>query len=182
MQRFFYTSSWFIVVVGVGVLGYFAYTRLSHDFVYESQNNDAQGALLVYDNNTPIPPIATSDTTTTIDTTGINSTTQTSSVPSDDSSPVNVTNNEKYADLIATFDKLITEYSGVMKKGGKGTRVGTIQEFLNVYDGKDITVNNIYGPATTERVTAFQKAEKLTADGQAGPGTFKAMKAWLEKQ
>ena len=69
-----------------------------------------------------------------------------------------------------------------MKKGSRGTRVGTVQEFLNIYNGTDSKIDNDFGATTENQIKAFQKSEGLTADGQAGPGTYKKMIEWLKKQ
>ena len=62
-----------------------------------------------------------------------------------------------------------------MKEGSRGTRVGTVQEFLNRYLDTETTVDNGYGPGTLSRVKTFQQAEGLSADGLAGPNTYQAM-------
>lgn len=83
--------------------------------------------------------------------------------------------------LINELEKLIKD--GVyMKLGSKGTRVGTVQKFLNLYNNKKSTVDNDYGAGTKSAVTAFQKAVGITADGEAGVGTFGKMIDWLKKQ
>jgi hypothetical protein len=86
---------------------------------------------------------------------------------------------EKHQVLIAELEKLIAD-TIYMKVGSRGTRVGTVQKFLNLYLDKDLTVDNDYGNGTKSRVAAFQKTEGLSADGQAGPVTYKAMIDWLE--
>lgn len=88
----------------------------------------------------------------------------------------------QYASLIAELQKLITDEI-YMKVGSRGTRVGTVQKFLNVFEGKDIEagVDNDFGNGTKTRVVAFQKVAKITADGQPGPGTYQAMIDWLNQ-
>lgn len=87
----------------------------------------------------------------------------------------------KHQSLISELEKLVRD-NIYMKVGSRGTRVGTVQKFLNVYNGTNKTVDNDYGAGTKTDVTAFQKAEGITADGEAGPGTFREMIAWLKKQ
>ena len=79
------------------------------------------------------------------------------------------------------LQKLITD-NVLMKAGSRGTRVGTIQKFLNIYNGTDSVNDNDFGPTTENQVKAFQKAEGLTADGQTGPNTYKKMIEWLDEQ
>jgi hypothetical protein len=85
----------------------------------------------------------------------------------------------EYADLLDGFDDLISN-NIIMQRGSRGTRVGVVQDFLNIYFGTDSLVDNDYGPGTESRVEDFQEAEGLTADGQAGPSTYRKMVEWLE--
>lgn len=87
----------------------------------------------------------------------------------------------KHQTLISELEKLITA-NVFMKVGSQGTRVGTVQNFLNIYNKTSKTVDNDYGPGTKTDVTNFQKAVGITADGEAGPGTFRKMVEWLKKQ
>jgi murein L,D-transpeptidase YcbB/YkuD len=89
--------------------------------------------------------------------------------------------NYKYQKLINELQELIDDNVS-MKLKSKGSRVGTVQEFLNIYNKTSNRVDNDYGNSTKIAVAAFQKKEGLTADGEAGPGTFKKMIEWLKKQ
>lgn len=84
----------------------------------------------------------------------------------------------KHAELATALQKLIDD-KVLMDSGSRGTRVGTLQQFLNVYTGKTGGVDNDYGPGTKEKVRAFQRDQGLTADGQAGPTTYKKMIDYL---
>ncbi|MDQ5953038.1 MAG: N-acetylmuramoyl-L-alanine amidase [Patescibacteria group bacterium] len=86
-----------------------------------------------------------------------------------------------YGDLKTALQKLVND-NVLMKKGSRGTRVGTVQEFLNIYNGTDSKIDNDYGTTTENQIKVFQKAEGITADGEAGPGTYKKMIDWLNKQ
>ncbi len=68
-----------------------------------------------------------------------------------------------------------------MRKGSRGTRVGTVQKFLNRYFEKQTKVDNQYGPTTIARVKEFQQKEGLSADGFAGINTYKKMIEILKK-
>jgi len=83
--------------------------------------------------------------------------------------------------LVSALQKLITD-NVLMKEGSRGTRVGTVQQFLNVYNKTSGGIDNDYGAGTKTKVAAFQKATGLTADGQAGPATYQKMIDWLNKQ
>jgi peptidoglycan hydrolase-like protein with peptidoglycan-binding domain len=54
-----------------------------------------------------------------------------------------------------------------------------VQKFLGLY-GSSVKVDNDYGATTVTAVKAFQKAQKITADGEAGAGTFSKMISWLK--
>ncbi len=62
--------------------------------------------------------------------------------------------NEQY--LVTKLEGLIKDKIQ-MKKKSRGTRVGTVQKFLNLYFGKEEVVDNQYGPGTIERVKQFQQ-------------------------
>jgi peptidoglycan hydrolase-like protein with peptidoglycan-binding domain len=83
--------------------------------------------------------------------------------------------------LINELQKLITDKVN-MKLGSKGTRVGTVQKFLNLYNGTHNKVDNDFGTSLKNALIAFQKKVGLPADGQAGASTFQKMIDWLKKQ
>ncbi len=184
MNRYINTFIWVIIIIGLGAIGYFAYTQLSNDFVYE--NTDTTNPVLVYNDENAVGDNVVDDTvvdTTTTPSSVVPVTTTTPTPTTTTTPPTTATIPEKYAALGAKIEKLITEYGGTMKVGSKGTRVGTVQEFLNIYNKTSDPVDNVYGEGTSAKIKAFQTAEKLaSADGQAGPGTFKAMIEWLKKQ
>lgn len=95
--------------------------------------------------------------------------------------PLPTTSTLKYQSLINDLQKLVDD-NVFMKEKSKGTRVGTLQTFLNIYNKTSKKIDNDYGAGTKKDVMAFQKAEGLTADGEAGPSTFKKMIEWLKKQ
>jgi len=76
--------------------------------------------------------------------------------------------------LLKAIEKLKSD-KVYMKKGSKGTRVGTVQKFLNLYFHRSDRIDNDYGPHTIELVREFQKKEGLDVDGYAGPGTYAKM-------
>ncbi len=82
------------------------------------------------------------------------------------------------AALIDNLQELIND-NVLMKKGSRGTRVGTVQKFLKRY-GISITADNDYGDSTVTAVKKFQTEQKLSADGQTGKGTYQKMIDWLE--
>lgn len=89
--------------------------------------------------------------------------------------------NLKHQNLINELEKLIAD-KVVMKEKSRGTRVGTVQIFLNIYNGTSKKVDNDYGKGTKLDVANFQKAVGLAADGEAGATTFQKMIDWLKQQ
>jgi murein L,D-transpeptidase YcbB/YkuD len=87
----------------------------------------------------------------------------------------------KYQSLINELQKLV-DGKYYMKKGSKGTMVGTLQKFLNIYNNASNKVDNDYGVNMVTNITKFQKNVGLTADGQTGPTTYLKMIDWLKKQ
>lgn len=83
--------------------------------------------------------------------------------------------------LINELQKLVTD-KVTMKLHSTGTRVGTVQKFLNLYNKTTSKIDNDYGASTVKAVTAFQKDQGLTASGECGTSTFNKMIDWLKKQ
>lgn len=83
-------------------------------------------------------------------------------------------------ELRDALERLITD-NIYMKNGSRGTRVGTVQKFLNYYFETNKTIDNDYGPGTITDVKKFQQQEGIDADGFAGPGTYKKMIEIIEK-
>lgn len=83
--------------------------------------------------------------------------------------------------LIDELQKLV-DGNIFMKLKSVGTRVGTAQKFLNIYNNTSLRIDNDYGETMKKAIITFQKANGLTADGEAGPTTFKKMIDWLKKQ
>lgn len=101
--------------------------------------------------------------------------------PAEEGTPTPAATTYKNQTLINELEKLIKD--GIyMKVGSKGTRVGTVQKFLNLYNNTKKTVDNDYGPGLKTDVTNFQKAEGIAPDGETGPATYRKMIDWLKKQ
>lgn len=63
-----------------------------------------------------------------------------------------------------------------LRHGEYSTRVSDLQRFL-IWYGSKISVTGFFNSSTLEAVKAFQKEQKLTADGIVGKKTIEAMKA-----
>ncbi len=83
--------------------------------------------------------------------------------------------------IINELEQLIVD-KVQMKFKSVGTRVGTIQKFLNVYNNTNLRIDNAYGEGTKKSVIIFQKAEGLTANGEVDETTFTKMIEWLKEQ
>lgn len=161
-----------IFLGGIGFLGYWGVTSLQvNSEEFDTQRTDVRPVI----ENEPTGYLE--ETNSQVSETPANTTNTTSS----SSNTTNTTSSGSYGDLENALQKLIDD-NVLMKKGSKGTRVGTIQEFLNIYNGTDSKMDNDFGATTENQVKAFQKAEGLSADGQTGSGTYKKMIEWLKKQ
>lgn len=87
----------------------------------------------------------------------------------------------KYQSLMYEIQKLI-DGKIVLKQHSGGSKVGTVQKFLNIYNNTTNKVDNDYGGSTVKAVTAFQKDSGLIANGTTDSATFSKMIEWLKKQ
>lgn len=69
---------------------------------------------------------------------------------------------------------------GILRRGSKGAAVKTLQGNLNKVMGSKLVVDGDFGPATESAVKAFQKKYGLTVDGEYGPSSAAMMKAALK--
>ncbi|MFG2938054.1 peptidoglycan-binding protein [Streptomyces sp. NPDC048282] len=69
---------------------------------------------------------------------------------------------------------------GILRRGSKGTAVKTLQGNLNTVMGSKLVVDGDFGPATETAVKAFQKKYGLGVDGEYGPASAAMMKAALK--
>lgn len=87
----------------------------------------------------------------------------------------------KHQSLIDELQKLIDD-NVILKKGSKGTRVGTVQKFLNVYNNTSNKIDNDYGKKTITLIKEFEEKEKLIISEEIGKNTFQVMIDWLKEQ
>jgi len=173
-----YTGLWVIILGIIGLGGWYAYKNLNHDFVYESDSfasvdESSGGVDIDFDDNADVDTSDASGEESDDD--------EEDSVEESNETTDSSSTSVEYADLVAALDKLIDD-NIAMKVGSRGTRVGTVQEFLNVFLEKQSTADNDFGPGTKARVIEFQKEIGITADGEPGPNTYKEMIDWLNIQ
>lgn len=153
MNEFKFQLTTFILVALLAFGGYWAFTTLDSGVTYtkdevvpELDNSTVDTEPIVEENPTTVPETPVQEVTYT----------------------------EEETQLLEELEELIDD-DIYMKEGSYGTRVGTVQKFLNLYLEEQTSVDNDYGPTTVSRVEAFQSSEGLTADGQAGPNTYQQM-------
>jgi murein L,D-transpeptidase YcbB/YkuD len=86
----------------------------------------------------------------------------------------------EYEELIG-YLKDLKEKVIIVKRGDRGGNVKTIQEFINVYERKNASLDGDFGPGTETSIRSFQETEGIDVDGQVGPGTVETMIEWLEE-
>jgi GH25 family lysozyme M1 (1,4-beta-N-acetylmuramidase) len=84
-----------------------------------------------------------------------------------------------YQNTLANFQAQVTTGAQVgtestLVEGDTGAAVETLQTRLNVWGAK-LTVDGDFGPLTLAAVKAFQTEQKLTVDGIVGPQTWAAL-------
>ena len=173
-ERIIYSGLWFVVLAIIGVGGWYAYQNLNHDFVYESDQVALSDQVDInYDDGieTPEPVESGSESEAEV--------IKEESTPATEEPTAVTTPSGEHAELISELNKLITDNIN-MKVGSRGTRVGTVQKFLNVFLETNATIDNDFGNGTKEKVMQFQKSVGANADGQPGPQTYQAMIDWLK--
>ncbi len=183
MEKLKFALFFIVVVVITGVIGYWAVSTLQsgpeHLASEEVSQLKQENEELKKENKDLKKELA--ELQPQVDETPINPNTEEAPVVEQPKTSTTSVTTYKNQSLINELQKLID--AGVyMKLKSVGTRVGTVQKFLNLYFNTSNKIDNDYGAAMKTRVTNFQKDQGLTADGEAGPGTFKKMIEWLKKQ
>ncbi|SNY55233.1 peptidoglycan-binding domain-containing protein [Paractinoplanes atraurantiacus] len=66
-------------------------------------------------------------------------------------------------------------FPGTLRRGSRGSAVKTLQTRLNERGFPRLGVDGEFGPATEDRVKAFQRFAKIAVDGIAGPVTWRLL-------
>ncbi len=175
-ERTIYTATWIALLILIGIGGWYAYKNLNNDFMYDSSNtgndvidvnfDDSAGEAVEQERSTENSDMNTSTVDTEVESSG----------ESSDESQSN--SSSEYSGLIQRLNGLIDD-DIYMKVGSRGTRVGTVQEFLNIFLDTTTPVDNDFGPGTKKNVAQFQEQVGIEADGLPGPDTYRAMIKWL---
>ncbi|TIS37488.1 N-acetylmuramidase domain-containing protein [Mesorhizobium sp.] len=73
----------------------------------------------------------------------------------------------------------VSASTGMLRMGSSGAQVRALQTLL-VRAGYAVRADGDYGPSTRDAVRDFQKGQKITADGVAGPETLRRLEAWKQ--
>lgn len=178
MEKFKFTLLSLIVIMCVGLLGYWAFMTIepgnAHFYKEKQEELEAKNLALQQE----IADLK-SELLNLQDEQG--SAVAVEPTPSEPATTPTAPASSQHQTLINELQKLVTDQV-FMKVGSKGTRVGSVQKFLNIYNKTNKTIDNDYGPGMKTDVTNFQKAVGITADGEAGPATYQKMIDWLRRQ
>ncbi|MFT7557428.1 MAG: murein L,D-transpeptidase YcbB/YkuD [Planctomycetota bacterium] len=173
MKSFLYYLAWVAVVVSLLWVGYWGFFSLG------------EGTAVVYDASLGTATSAPTETLPSIADVVIKNT-EPEELPEFLQTPEPVTETQvsipgEHQQLADSLQNLIDE-KVQMKVGSRGTRVGVVQQFLNIFLETDARIDNDFGPGTSANIKKFQSSAGVTADGQPGPQTYQAMLGWLGEQ
>jgi peptidoglycan hydrolase-like protein with peptidoglycan-binding domain len=176
-----------VLIVGFGALGYTSYRTIDFSFspkiasaidLVPADTAQVEVTAPAVD-STPAVVVAVPNQADSVDSTVVSTTTKptVTELPAAASAAKPLTGERK--ELADALSRLIKDDIR-MKIGSQGTRVGTLQKFLNLYENKKSTIDNKYGEGTKKSVTAFQQTSGDEVDGLADPGTYQKMIDWLK--
>lgn len=172
------------LIAGFGVLGYTSYRTIDFNFA-PTATVDASGLPVTSDpDQMAVPPATNQVPLATLDSAVTDPTVSTPAIVAEPATtaPAIVETKELTGErktLANSLENLIKDDIR-MKIGSSGTRVGTVQKFMNIYENKKTTVDNKYGEGLKKSMTEFQKATGDEVDGLADPGTYQKMIDWLK--
>ena len=161
-----------VSVVLVGFLlvgGYFAITHLKSPASYVPASSQTVGDLQV---------IATDPDTNTTSPASAGVTTAVTNPPPVATGTTSSSGSATSSTLSANLKTLIANKT-TLKVGSKGTNVGYLEQFMNLYLKKTSKIDNVFGKTLQANVKTFQKQNKLSQEGTVGPQTLQAMVSWL---
>ncbi len=166
----------FVTVILVALLGYGGYaaiTGLTDPAAYVSKNTETIGDMH--------PVVTSADTGTETASASVPGTDPASSATT--AGTASATTTASALSVSATLSKnlqALVASKTVLKAGSKGTSVGYVQQFVNLYFGKNLKVDNDFGATLTSNIKKFQSQNKLSVTGQVGKSTLQYMILWLK--
>lgn len=93
---------------------------------------------------------------------------------------------DRFSSLVARLERAIDARGDTLSEGAVGPQVVELKRLLELWGrehpfSKPIKDTPLFGPATTQAVKAFQKANGIQATGRVGPPTWKALRAAAKK-
>jgi murein L,D-transpeptidase YcbB/YkuD len=179
-----------VVLTLLGLFGYWAITTIKSGSEFQAsknlqqlqaKNDDLTKQIAKLTNQLNDAELQLANTNTTPTTTKNTTPVKTSTPATPPNTQPTKSTTYKNQSLINELQKLITDKIS-MKLNSSGTRVGTVQNFLNIYNKTSNKIDNNYGASTLKAVVVFQKSQGLTANGLASSSTFTQMINWLKKQ
>jgi hypothetical protein len=170
MKRFAFNLL-MLTIMGLLVYGgYFSLKSLTDPKKYVPVDTEKIGDLhhIVSSADNGLPTRVLSSTATAV-TSASSTTNQTSS-----------TNNSGSSDL-STQIKSMIDQKITLKSGSKGSTVGSMQQFMNLYFQKQSKIDNDYGKRLVADVIKFQGQNKISQTGKVGAQTLQRMIEWLNK-
>ncbi len=151
-------------MIALGAGGYFAIKSMTKPASYIPKTVETVGDLhaVVTDPDTGTTPVQAPITTTPIP-----------------SVPVTPSSNSTSTSLSANLGSMITNKT-LLKLGSKGTNVGYVEQFMNLYFKKALVIDNTFDKVLKSNVTTFQKQNKISQTGSVGTVTLQMMVLWLK--
>jgi murein L,D-transpeptidase YcbB/YkuD len=166
MKGFIFTFVTVVLIVALGAGGYFAIKSMTKPASYIPKTIETVGDLhsVVTD-----PDTGTSSVQTTVVATPKPTTPSTSS-------------GQASSSQVTLSDNLNTMISNkvLLKLGSKGTNVGYVEQFMNLYFKKNLAIDNTFDKVLKSNVTTFQKQNKISQTGSVGTSTLQMMVLWLK--
>ncbi|MFT7328324.1 MAG: hypothetical protein ACI870_000511 [Crocinitomicaceae bacterium] len=176
MNELKYQLTQFIFLVILGLAAYWALTNLDNGISYTRDNIVQDADLSQEEPDQQANTVNNQIILTALDASGELEVIA-EEKPIVETTPASVENSE----LISAIETLVAD--GItMDNGDTGSRVGTVQKFLDIYFGdKKVSIDNDFGPTTKGLVRDFQNTELNGGDGRIGPNTLRAMIEYLKK-
>ena len=165
MKGFIFTLCTLILIIALGAGGYFAIKSMTKPASYIPKTIETIGDLhaVVTDPDTGTSPVQTPVTTAP----AVAAPVATASVSSTSTS------------LSTNLSSMISNKI-LLKLGNKGTNVGYVEQFMNLYLKKNLVIDDTFDKILKANIITFQKQNKIAQTGTVGPTTLQTMVLWLK--